>query len=81
MLINSIEGKNRRKTLVIEIDRLPMAPNKLLRCHWSVRKQEVDAWNLLLPISIDPPDRLALRKNAQKPSTLPRGYLVVKVFS
>ena len=40
----------------------------MLRSHWSVRKHEIEAWAFRIPATLDPSDRLMLRKNAQKPS-------------
>lgn len=68
MLINSIEGKNRRKTLIIPMNMMPLSANKALRTHWAVRKGEIAEWAKLIPAVLEPSDRLALRENAQKPS-------------
>ena len=78
MLINSIEGKNRRKTLIIPMDAIPMSANKTIRSHWKTRTLEVEKWATLISASLHPSDRLALRKNAQKSS--PAIVMVNSVF-
>ncbi len=66
MLTVTREGNKKRRTIVVPMEEIPVAPNIIARGHWKMRKMEVDRWTLAVAAVLDPFERHALRKNARK---------------
>ncbi len=66
MLTVTREKDRKRRTIVVTFPCTPDSPNVIARAHWSVRKLSVDMWVRAMTATLDPGERQALRKNAQK---------------
>lgn len=66
MLIVTREGNKKRRTVIVPIPDIPIAPNVIARAHWGKRKAEVDRWTTTISALLDIGERSALRNNAQK---------------